>query len=146
MSLTRRRFQSTLGGVGGLAARPQGWRLRTAAAQSREPRGRLTWAIQATIAPTWFDPAETPGIGMPFMFSYALHDALVKPMPAHPLAPSPAASSPSASIGGRPLWTRCFPWTFSGAEGQQAQELTTYNCGLLPRSNIGHRCIPGRIS
>jgi peptide/nickel transport system substrate-binding protein len=93
-SLTRRRFlQSALGGVAGLAAWPQGWlRLRTAAAQPREPRGQMTWAIQATIAPTWFDPAETPGIGMPYMFLYALHDALVKPMPDHPMAPSLATA------------------------------------------------------
>jgi peptide/nickel transport system substrate-binding protein len=66
-SLTRRRLlQSALGGVAGLAAWPPGWlQLRTAAAQQHEPRGQMTWAIQANIAPTWFDPAETPGIGMP---------------------------------------------------------------------------------
>src|SRR5216683_4569475 len=92
-SLTRRRlFQSSLGGVAGLAAWSQGGlRLRTAAAQPREPRGQMTWAIQANIAPTWFDPAETSGIGMPYMFLYALHDALVKPMPGNPLAPSLAS-------------------------------------------------------
>ncbi len=92
-SLTRRRlFQSALGGVAGLAAWSQGGlRLRAAAAQPREPRGQMTWAIQANIAPTWFDPAETSGIGMPYMFLYALHDALVKPMPGNPLAPSLAS-------------------------------------------------------
>ena len=25
------------------------------------PEGQLTWAVHVTIAPTWFDPAETPG-------------------------------------------------------------------------------------
>jgi peptide/nickel transport system substrate-binding protein len=52
----------------------------------------MTWALQATIAPTWCDPAETPGIGMPYMFLYALHDALVKPMPDHPMARSLATA------------------------------------------------------
>jgi peptide/nickel transport system substrate-binding protein len=89
-SPTRRRFlQSTLGGVAGLAAWQQGWlRLRTATAQQREPRGQMTLAIPVTIAPTWFDPAETPGIATPFLFMYVMHDALVKPMPDNPMAPS----------------------------------------------------------
>src|SRR5437016_12844653 len=52
------------------------------------PAGQMTWAVHVSLAPTWFDPAETPGIITPFMFLYALHDALVKPMPGHPMAPS----------------------------------------------------------
>jgi peptide/nickel transport system substrate-binding protein len=48
----------------------------------------MTWAIHVTIAPTWFDPAETTGIITPFMFLYAMHDALVKPMPGNPMTPS----------------------------------------------------------
>ncbi len=93
-SLTRRRFlQGTLGGVAGLAAWQQGWlRRRTAAAQKREPSGQMSWAIHVTIAPTWFDPSETPGIITPYMFMYALHDALVKPMPDNPMAPSLATA------------------------------------------------------
>src|SRR5213593_4744921 len=56
------------------------------------PEGQMTWAAHITLAPTWFDPAETPGIGTPFMILYALHDALVKPMPGNPMAPSLAES------------------------------------------------------
>ncbi|RPH84029.1 MAG: hypothetical protein EHM88_05270, partial [Candidatus Rokuibacteriota bacterium] len=56
------------------------------------PEGQLTWAVHITLAPTWFDPAETPGIGTPFMMLYALHDALVKPMPGNAMAPSLAES------------------------------------------------------
>ena len=56
------------------------------------PAGQVTWAAHITLAPTWFDPAETPGIGTPFMILYALHDALVKPMPGNPMAPSLAES------------------------------------------------------
>src|SRR5215469_10127384 len=45
------------------------------------PQGQLTWAVHVSLAPTWFDPAETPGIITPFMQLYALHDAMLKPMP-----------------------------------------------------------------
>jgi hypothetical protein len=51
------------------------------------PQGQLTWGVHISLAPTWFDPAETPGIITPFMVMYALHDAVVKPMPGNPLAP-----------------------------------------------------------
>jgi peptide/nickel transport system substrate-binding protein len=54
--------------------------------------GQLTWGIHVSLAPTWFDPAETPGIITPFMVLYALHDGMVKPMPGQPLAPSLAES------------------------------------------------------
>src|SRR4029450_1039205 len=93
-SLTRRRvLQGTLGGVAGLTAWQQGWpRLRTAAAQPRASRGEMTWALQLNIVPTWCDPAETPGLMTPYIFLYALHDALVKPMPDHPMAPSLATA------------------------------------------------------
>src|SRR5690349_21003536 len=63
-----------------------------AGAASDAPAGQMTWAAHITLAPTWFDPAETPGIGTPFMILYALHDALVKPMPGNPMAPSLAES------------------------------------------------------
>ena len=56
------------------------------------PEGQVTWGVHISLAPTWFDPGETPGIITPFMILYALHDALVKPMPGQPLAPSLAES------------------------------------------------------
>jgi peptide/nickel transport system substrate-binding protein len=56
------------------------------------PEGQLTWAFHVSLAPTWFDPAETTGIITPFKFLYAMHDALVKSMPGNPLAPSLAES------------------------------------------------------
>ena len=58
---------------------------RTALAASRE--GQLTWAVHISLAPTWFDPAETPGMITPFMLLYALHDAMVKPMPGNAAEP-----------------------------------------------------------
>jgi peptide/nickel transport system substrate-binding protein len=56
------------------------------------PEGQLTWGVHISLAPTWFDPAETSGIITPFMLLYALHDALVKAMPGNPMAPSLAES------------------------------------------------------
>ncbi len=56
------------------------------------PAGQVTWGVHVTLAPTWFDPAETPGIVTPFMILYALHDALVKPMPGNRMTPSLAES------------------------------------------------------
>src|SRR5262249_8530544 len=57
-----------------------------------QPAGQLTWGLHISLAPTWFDPAETSGLVTPYLVLYALHDALVKPMPGEPLAPSLAQS------------------------------------------------------
>jgi peptide/nickel transport system substrate-binding protein len=59
---------------------------------SAAPEGQLTMAVHFTLAPTLFEPAETPGLVSPFMFLYALHDALVKPMPDKSMTPSLAES------------------------------------------------------
>ena len=67
--------------------------------QAAGPSGQLTWAAHVSLAPTWFDPAETSGIITPFMVLYALHDAMVKPMPGQPLAPSLAESWTAAEDG-----------------------------------------------
>ena len=53
---------------------------------------QVTWGVHISLAPTWFDPAESQGIITPYMIYYALHDALAKPMPGQPLAPSLAES------------------------------------------------------
>jgi peptide/nickel transport system substrate-binding protein len=68
--------------------------MRPAAAQ---PDGKVIWASHISLAPTWFDPAETPGLVTPFMLYYALHDGLVKPMPGKPFEPCLAETyTPSA--------------------------------------------------
>src|SRR5438445_2651420 len=54
---------------------------------ARAAEGRLVYAAHISLAPTWFDPAEVSGIVTPFMLLYALHDALVKPMPGNPAEP-----------------------------------------------------------
>src|SRR3982074_362783 len=69
------------------------------AALAFEPQGQLIWAAHVSLAPTWFDPAETSGIITPFMVLYALHDAMVKPMPGQALAPSLAESWTASEDG-----------------------------------------------
>ena len=60
-------------------------------AQAR-PEGEMRWALYVTLAPAWLDPGEVSGQLTPFWVLYALHDALVKPMPGNMLAPSLAES------------------------------------------------------
>jgi peptide/nickel transport system substrate-binding protein len=62
-----------------------------ATAQS-QPGGQLIIAFDTSIAPTYLDPAETTGIATPFTFLYALHDALIKPLPGNDMAPCLAES------------------------------------------------------
>jgi len=59
----------------------------------------MVLAQTISIAARWFDPAEAEGIITPYIFYYALHDALVKPLPGNPLAPC-LAESWSASADG----------------------------------------------
>jgi peptide/nickel transport system substrate-binding protein len=71
----------------------------TTAAQTK-PEGEMRWALYVTLAPAWLDPGEaTPGTLTAFWMLYALHDALVKPMPGKPMAPG-LAESWSASEDG----------------------------------------------
>jgi len=66
--------------------------IASAAPAAAAPEGQLVWAVQFALAPTWFDPAETTGILTPFFVLYAIHDALIKPMPGNPMGPSLAES------------------------------------------------------
>src|SRR5216683_8096585 len=52
----------------------------------------MRWGLHVTLAPKWLDPAETEAFNTPFMVLYAVHDALVKPMPAGVSTPSLAES------------------------------------------------------
>ena len=61
--------------------------------------GEIAIAFDASIAPTFLDPAETPGIGTPFVFLYALHDALAKPLPGNNMAPCLAESWKESRTG-----------------------------------------------
>src|ERR1043166_9409844 len=63
------------------------------------PAGKMTWGVHITLASRWLDPAETEGIITPFMVLYALHDALVKPMPTGLNTPSLAESWTASKDG-----------------------------------------------
>jgi peptide/nickel transport system substrate-binding protein len=68
-------------------------------ARAAPPQGQITYAVHISLAPTWFDPAETSGIITPFMLLYALHDAMAKGMPGQLQSPC-LAESWSASEDG----------------------------------------------
>jgi peptide/nickel transport system substrate-binding protein len=57
-----------------------------------QPDGQITIAFDASIAASFLDPADTAGLGTPFVFLYALHDALIKPLPGNDNAPCLAES------------------------------------------------------
>jgi peptide/nickel transport system substrate-binding protein len=66
-----------------LAARP---------APASAAEGEMRWGLHVTLAAKWLDPAETEAFNTPFMVLYAVHDALVKPMPGGLNTPSLAES------------------------------------------------------
>ena len=57
-----------------------------------KPEGEMRWALYVTLSPVWFDPGEMTGLITPFWVLYAIHGALVKPMPGNLMAPSLAES------------------------------------------------------
>jgi peptide/nickel transport system substrate-binding protein len=67
--------------------------------QAAGAAGELIWGIHVSLAPVWFDPADASGIITPFLVLYALHDAVVKPMPDQALAPCLAESVKAAEDG-----------------------------------------------
>src|SRR5947209_19478886 len=73
--------------------------IASVAPAAASPEGSMTWGVHITLASRWLDPAETEGIITPFMVLYALHDALVKPMPTGPNTPSLAESWTVAKDG-----------------------------------------------
>src|SRR6266571_6969235 len=56
-------------------------------AQAQSPE-KLVFALHVSISPSWFDPAETPAQITPFGILYALHDAVVRPLPGERMAPA----------------------------------------------------------
>src|SRR5438552_8790354 len=69
----------TLGGVQGVHGQPT-------------LTGEAVMAWPVTISPTWFDPSTAPPQITPFGMLYALHDALVRPLPGQKMGNSLAES------------------------------------------------------
>ncbi len=63
-----------------------------APAPAAPPDGTLAIGVHVTLVSRWLDPGETEALITPFMVLYALHDALVKPMPGGIMTPSLAES------------------------------------------------------
>jgi peptide/nickel transport system substrate-binding protein len=70
-----------------------------AVAHADDVDSRITIGNSIAIAPAWFDPADIPGIVTPFLVIYALHDSVLKAMPAGPFTPSLAERSSATEDG-----------------------------------------------
>jgi peptide/nickel transport system substrate-binding protein len=102
------------------------------------PEGQMTWGVHISLAPKWFDPAETEGIITPFMVMYAIHDAMAKAMPGNPTAPGLAESwqmSPDGRVydftlrkgvkfhNGDPLTSEDVKFSFERYRGAAAKQI-----------------------
>jgi len=61
-----------------------------------DPEGQVTWAEHTSLVPAWLDPGEALNLTGSL---YALHDAMMKPMPGAAMAPSLAESWSISSDG-----------------------------------------------
>src|SRR5205823_11440324 len=59
-------------------------------AEAQTGESVIAWHV--TIAPSWFDPSTAPAQITPFGILYALHDALVRPLPGQKMGNSLAES------------------------------------------------------
>ena len=113
--------------------------LTPAAAQTPAgPAGEITVSFHVTLAPSWFDPSTAPPQITPFGVLYAVHDALVRPLPGQKMAPSLAESWTESADGlvyefklrrglkfhnGDALTTDDVKWSFERYQGAGAREL-----------------------
>ena len=101
------------------------------------PAGEITVSFHVTLAPTWFDPSTAPAQITPFGVLYAVHDALVRPLPGQRMGPSLAESWTESADGlvyefrlrkglrfhnGDPLTTDDVKWSFERYQGAGARE------------------------
>jgi len=99
--------------------------------------GEVAVSFHVTLAPTWFDPSTAPPQITPFGVLYAVHDALVRPLPGQKMAPSLAESWSESSDGlvyefrlrrglkfhnGDALTTDDVKWSFERYQGAGARE------------------------
>jgi peptide/nickel transport system substrate-binding protein len=107
-------------------------------ARAQGPAGELAVSFHVTLAPSWFDPSTAPPQITPFGVLYAIHDALLRPLPGQKMAPSLAEAwteSPDGLVyefrlrrglrfhNGDPLTTDDVKWSFERYQGAGAREL-----------------------
>src|SRR5690242_21586440 len=106
-------------------------------AGAQTPAGDVTVSYHVTLAPSWFDPSTAPPQITPFGVLYAIHDALVRPLPGQKMGPSLAESWTESADGlvyefrlrrglkfhnGDPLTTDEAKWSFEPYKGAGARE------------------------
>ena len=102
------------------------------------PAGEVVMAYHVTIAPSWFDPSSAPPQITPFGILYAMHDAVIRPLPGKRIAPSLAESWTESADGrvyefklrrglkfhnGDPLTAEDVKFSFERYKGAGANEL-----------------------
>jgi peptide/nickel transport system substrate-binding protein len=105
------------------------------------PTGSMVIAWHVTLAPAWFDPSTAPPQITPFGMLYAIHDALVRPLPGEKMGNSLAQSwteSPDGLVyeftlrpgltfhNGDPLTTDDVKFSFERYKGVGANELRAH--------------------
>src|SRR5712672_3472592 len=66
--------------------------LGAAPAAAQSSAGEVAVSFHVTLAPAWFDPSTAPPQITPFGVMYAIHDALVRPLPGQKMGASLAES------------------------------------------------------
>jgi peptide/nickel transport system substrate-binding protein len=109
-----------------------------AAPQAVGQSGEMVMAWHVTLSPTWLDPSTAPPQITPFGMLYAIHDALVRPLPGHKMAPSLAESwteSPDGKVyefklrrglkfhNGEPITTEDVKFSYDRYKGAGASEM-----------------------
>jgi peptide/nickel transport system substrate-binding protein len=107
-------------------------------ASAQAPSGEVVMAWHVTLAPAWLDPSTAPPQITPFGMLYAIHDALVRPLPNQKMAPSLAESWSESADGltyefklrrglkfhnGDPLTTEDVKFSFDRYRGGGSAEL-----------------------
>ena len=118
-----------------VALLPLAW---TGSAAAQTPAGEVTVSFHVTLAPSWFDPSSAPPQITPFGVLYAVHDALVRPLPGQKMAPSLAESWTESPNGltyefklrrglkfhnGDPVTADDAKWSFERYQGAGAKQL-----------------------
>ena len=105
---------------------------------AQAPSGEVTVSFHVTLAPSWFDPSTAPPQITPFGVLYAVHDALVRPLPGQKMGPSLAESWTESKDGlvyefklrrglkfhnGDPVTADDAKWSFERYQGAGAKQL-----------------------